>query len=116
MTQPRFRMGKWRVIFIHCLYLAKLNPVLSIEYIAQMEERRNDNLDIAGLCWFEPAVRHYFCSNNVRLLAYVYTVWDPQLEWLKRNESNRVNTGSDNVLIFIVFVSCLRVLVQHSHK
>ena len=21
-------------------------------------------------CWFEPTVRHYFSSNNVRLLAY----------------------------------------------
>ena len=27
MTQPRFRMAQQRVIFIHCLYLAKLNPV-----------------------------------------------------------------------------------------
>ena len=28
-------------------------------------------------------------GNNVRLLAYVFTEWDPQLDWLKHNESNR---------------------------
>ena len=31
-------------------------------------------------------LRHYFSSNNVRLLAYVFTVVDPQSEWLKRDE------------------------------
>ena len=35
-------------------------------------------------------VRHYFSSNNVHLLAYVFTGEDPQLEWLKRDESNIV--------------------------
>ena len=50
-----------------------------------MVERRYDDLEIAGQCWFEPAVRHYFSSNNVRLLAYVFTDGDPQLEWLKSN-------------------------------
>ena len=28
--------------------------------------------------WFELALRHYFSSNNVRLLAYVFTRGDPQ--------------------------------------
>ena len=52
--------------------------------------------EVSNLCilWnkimFEPIVRHYFSSNNVRLLAYVFTGGDPQSEWLKRDESNRV--------------------------
>ena len=40
MTQPR-------IAFIHCLRLAKLNPVLRIGVIAQTVERRNDDLE----CW-----------------------------------------------------------------
>ena len=52
MTQPRFRRAQPRLIFIHCLYLSKLNPVLRIGAIAQMVERRNDNLEIAEQCWF----------------------------------------------------------------
>ena len=62
---------------IQCLYLAKLNAVLRIGYIAEMEQRRYDDLEIAGRYWFEPAARHYFSSNNVRLLAYVFTGGDP---------------------------------------
>ena len=64
-------MAESRVIFIHCLYLAKLNPLLRIGYIhvVQMVERMNDNIEIAGQCWFKPAVRHYFSSNNGSLLA-----------------------------------------------
>ena len=58
MTQPRFRMAHPRVIFNLCLYLAKLNPILLIGYIAQKVEHRNDDLQNAGQCWFEPAVRH----------------------------------------------------------
>ena len=57
MTQPRFRTAQPRVIFIHCLYLAKLNPALRIGDIDQLVERRNDE---SRDCWFEPAVRHYF--------------------------------------------------------
>ena len=60
MTQPRFRRAQPRLIFIHCLYLAKLNPVLRIGALAQMVERRNDDLEIAEQCWFEPALCHYF--------------------------------------------------------
>ena len=41
-------------------------------------------------CWFEPTVRHYFPSNNVRLLAYVYTGEDTQSKRLTRDESNRI--------------------------
>ena len=90
MTQPRFRRAEPRLIFIQCLYLAKLNPVLRIGAIAQMVERRNDDLEIAEQCWFEPALYHHFSSNNIRLFAYVFTDGDLQLEWLKRNKSNRV--------------------------
>ena len=38
--------------------------------------------------WFEPAVNHYCSSNNVCLLAHVFTGEDPQSKWLKRDESN----------------------------
>ena len=34
-------------------------------------------------------MRHYFSSNNVHLLAYVFTGEDSQSEWLKRVVSNR---------------------------
>ena len=80
MTQPRFRSTHPRLIFIHCLYLAKLNPALRIGAIAQMVERRNDDREIAEQCWFEPAPCHYFPSDNVRLFAYVFRGGDPQLE------------------------------------
>ena len=83
-------MAQPRITLIRCLYLAKLNPVLRIGVKAQMVERRNDDLECWLKCWFEPAVCHYFSSNNDRLLAYVFRGGDPQLEWLKRNESNRV--------------------------
>ena len=65
--QPLFRRTQPRLIFIHCLYLAKLNPVLRIGAIVQMVERRNDDLEIAEHCWFEPALYHYFYFNNVCL-------------------------------------------------
>ena len=90
MTQTRFWNTQPRLIYIHCLYLAKLNQGLLIGAIAQMVERRNDDLEIAEQCWFEDAPCYYFSSDNVRLFAYVFTGGDPQLEWLKRNESNRV--------------------------
>ena len=50
MTQPRFRRAQPRLIFIHYLYLAKLNPVLRIGAMAKMVERRNDDLEIAEQC------------------------------------------------------------------
>ena len=65
MTHPRFCMAQPCNIFIHCLYLAMLNPVRPFGYIAQIVERQNDYLMIAGQCWFEPAVRHFFSSHNV---------------------------------------------------
>ena len=60
MTQSRFHRAQPRLIFIHYLYLAKLNPVLRIGAIAQMLERRNDDLEIAEQCWFLPALCHFF--------------------------------------------------------
>ena len=90
MTQPRFRRAQPRLIFMHCLYLAKLNPVLRIGATVQMVERRSDDLEIAEQCWFESALCLFFSSNNVSLFAYVFTNGDPLLEWMKRNESNRV--------------------------
>ena len=45
MTQPRFHRAQPRLIVIHCLYLAELNPVLRIGTIAHMVERRNDDLE-----------------------------------------------------------------------
>ena len=101
MSHPRFCMAQPRLIFIHCLYLAKLNPILRISVIAQVVERRNNDLEIAWQCWFEPAVRHYFSSNDVRLFAYVFTGGYPQVEWLKRNESNIVDWFQTRVLSLV---------------
>ena len=86
MTHSRFRMAQSCIIFINCLYLAKLNPVLRIGDNGQLVERWNDALEIAG----SSPLYMYFSSNNVRLLAYVFTGGDPRLEWLKRYDSNRV--------------------------
>ena len=80
MAQPLFPRTQPRLIFLHCLYLAKLNPVLRIGAIAQTVERRNGDLEIVEQCLFEPALCHYFFYNNVRLFAYVFTGGDPQLE------------------------------------
>ena len=77
MMQPRSHMAQQRVIIIHCLYLAKLNPVLCIGRIAQLVEHLTDDLESG---WFELALRQYFSSNYVRLLAYVFTSRDKQLE------------------------------------
>ena len=49
-------------------------------------------------CWFEPTVRHYFSSNDVRLLAYVFTGGDPQLEWQKRNKIEYTRLRQDSYL------------------
>ena len=68
-------------------FLAKLNPILWIRGHSAVGRA----LDRCSWdCWFEPAIRHYFSSINVGLLAYVFTGRDLQLKWLKRNESNRV--------------------------
>ena len=49
-------------------------------------EHWDDDVEIAGLI---PLYATIF-SNNVRLFAYVFTGWDPQKEWLKRDETKRV--------------------------
>ena len=68
MKRPGFRMAQPCVIFIYCLYLAQLIP----------ERRDRGHSSVGGAMdqwsrdwWFEPAVRHYFSSNNVHLLADV---------------------------------------------
>ena len=48
ITPTCFCIGQPRVIFIHCLYLAKLRLVLSIGDIAQLVKRWNYDLEIAG--------------------------------------------------------------------
>ena len=60
MTQPRFRRAQPRLIFIHCLYWAKLNPVLRIGAIAQMVERWNDDLEIAEQSGSSPLYANIF--------------------------------------------------------
>ena len=55
---------------------------------------------------FEPAVNHYFSSNNVRLLAYVFTGEDPQTEWLKHDESKSSILVSDKILNWSICVGC----------
>ena len=44
---------------------------------------------------------HYFSSDIVRLFAYVFTGGDPQLEWLKRNESNRIYWFQTGILSLV---------------
>ena len=52
------------------LYSKSLNPTLHISQPTSVGS-------VLGLKskgrWFEPAVNHYFSSNNVRLLAHVFT-------------------------------------------
>ena len=80
-----FEFGKSLGSFI--LLLTKLNPVLCIGWHGSVGRALGRcSID----CWAEPAVRHYFSSNYIRMLAYVFTVGNPYLEWLKRNESNRL--------------------------
>ena len=64
-------------LFIHCLYLAKLNPVLRIGNIGQLVERLNDDRESADS---SPLYGTIFSSNTIHLLAYVFTGGDPQLE------------------------------------
>ena len=63
MTQTRFSKVPPRVIFIHCLYLAKVTPILRIGDVAPQVERLYENLKIAG------SSPLYASTNYVRLLA-----------------------------------------------
>ena len=106
MTQPRFRRAQPRFIFIHCLYLAKLNQVLHIGAIVQMVERRNDDLDCANnagsgpLCAtiFLPTV---FACLHTSLQAETHNLND----WSVTNQIEY--TGFRQDFIFSVFVSYL---------
>ena len=64
-------MDKARLIFIHCLYLAKLNPILRIGDKDQLVKRWDNNQEIAV------SSPLYFSSKNIRFLAYVFTGGDP---------------------------------------
>ena len=48
MMQPRFRMAHPRVIFIHCIYLAKLDKEFETADTAQLVEFWTGDLEIAG--------------------------------------------------------------------
>ena len=50
-------------------------------------------------------------SNIVRLLAHVFTGENPQSEWLKHDESNRVY-WFDKILILRIFVDCFIIKVH----
>ena len=58
-------------------------------------------------CWFEPNVYHYFSSNKVCLLAYVFTVGEPKSEWMKRDESNRAYWFEIRFLFLVNLKSCV---------
>ena len=63
MTQPCFCMSQSHEKFIQGLYLAKVNLLLRIDYIAQMVDRRKYDLEIAGQCSFKPAVPHDYTTT-----------------------------------------------------
>ena len=79
MTQPRFHLIK---VADKC----KLNPITWIGWHSSVCRALGR---CSRDCWFELAVRHYFSSNNI-FLEYVFTCGDSKLEWLKRNQWNRV--------------------------
>ena len=85
------------------LYSQSLNPTPHIS-------RRSSVGSALGLeskvCWFEPTVRHYFSSNNVRQLAYtsLHVKIHNQNEWSVTNQIEY--TGFRQNLIFSLFVSC----------
>ena len=56
------------------MYSKSLNP--SLWDISPDVAQLGTRLDYSKGCWFEPTVRLYFSSSNVRLLAYVFTVED----------------------------------------
>ena len=62
MTQLRFRMAQPRLIFIHWLYLAKLNPVLCIGDKAQFVEYWTDDFEIASSNPLNPLLFFQQCS------------------------------------------------------
>ena len=51
-------------------------------------------------CWFEPTVRHYFSSNNVRPLAYtsLQVKIDNQNEWSVTNQKEYTGFRQDSYL------------------
>ena len=66
----------------------KLNPTLHIDRTSSVW--KVEDL-YSKSCWFEPSERHHFSSSSFCLMAYVFTDGDRQSEWMKRDDSNRVN-------------------------
>ena len=87
MTQPRFRLIKVAAKF-------KLNTITCIGWNSSVGK---ELIQFRG-CWIETAVLHYLSSNNVRLLAYIFTEGDPQSEWLKRNKSEKTGLRQDSYI------------------
>ena len=90
---------------LHCgytiaLYSKSLNPTQHIS-------RRSSLGSALGLeskgCWLESTVRHYFLSNNVRLLAYasLQAKTYNQNEWSVTNQVEYTGFMQDSNLYFI---------------
>ena len=103
MTQPRLRMAQLRVIVLACLYLAKIHPVLRIGDIVQLVERANDGLEIACS---SPLYATIFLPTMFAHWHTCLQVETPILEWLKRDESNRVYLFQTKFLS-LVYISYL---------
>ena len=84
-------------------YKLKLNLTLLIIQNSSVE-LKDVNAKVAG----SSPLSHYFSSNNVCLLAYVFTAENQQLEWLKHEESNSILVR-DKGFIFRIFPSCLNL-------
>ena len=87
-----------RVIFIHCIYLAKCNTEVRIGDMAQLEERLDDDLKVAGSAW---CVSLFFFQQSRLVSIHVFTVGDPLSESLKRDKSNQVYSLETGILSLV---------------
>ena len=85
------------------MYSKSLNPTLHISPPSSVGSTLG--LKSKGR-WFEPAVNHYFSSNNVRLLASrsLLLKTNSQNDWSVTNQIGIL--VSDKILIFSLFVGC----------
>ena len=93
----------WHCDYTIAMYNNCLNPTSHVFWGSAV----GSTLDLESKgCLFEPTVRHYFSSNNVRLLASpslqvkIYN----QNEWSVTNQI--AYTVSGKILIFSLFVGC----------
>ena len=79
------------------LYSKSLNPTPHISRRSSVGSALD--LESKG-CWFEPTVRHYFSSNNVRLLAYtsLQVKTHNQNEWSVTNQIEYTGFRQDSYL------------------